>query len=321
VETAVIAGEDVRVGYNEIEKSLADLWRAEKKTSDDAVMRAALWNVVAHTWTPHDHTTASETLAKASALVPQRTIIVRAAPGDVDEMTSWSSEEIAIVAGGERVSHVPPLVNALLIPDMPVAVWWIGDMPHEEEAYVESLLDPADRLIVDSRHFNDAADLELLQKIAQQTTTAPADLSWVRLEEWRAATASLFDPPQMRPRLQRLQSVQIVYGGAEKFGSTVEALLYVAWLSVQSGRQLDFDIRQDEHAKGLASVQLGFDDGTRSAIQRDRERGVVLGDAGCVTRVLGRGQEDLIVRQLKRPEADRVYLKALPVATELARRR
>src|SRR5204863_197882 len=57
------------------------------------------------------------------------------------------SEEIAIVAGGDRIHRVPPLVNALLLPDMPVAVWWMGDLPNEHEEYVETLLEPADRLL------------------------------------------------------------------------------------------------------------------------------------------------------------------------------
>ena len=73
----------------------------------------------------------------AAAAVPQRTIIVRADPDAEAELSSWisanchiggdgkrvCSEEIAIVAGGTRVTRVPPLVNALLIPDMPVALW------------------------------------------------------------------------------------------------------------------------------------------------------------------------------------------------------
>jgi hypothetical protein len=34
----------------------------------------------------------------------------------------------------------------------------------------------------------------------------------------------------------------------------------------------------------------------------------------------GHGADDLIVRQLKRPEADKVFVKLLPVATDLAAR-
>ena len=132
---------DIRVDVTAIEKSLSELWRSEKKEGDHAVTRAALWNVVAHTSSSEQHAMASETLCRASAAVPQRTIVVRANPAGEPDLASWisanchrvgggqqvCSEEIAIVAGGEYIERVPPVVNALLIPDMPVAVWWIGD--------------------------------------------------------------------------------------------------------------------------------------------------------------------------------------------------
>src|SRR5258706_15004193 len=131
---------DIRVDVTAIEKSLSDLWRGEKKEGDHAVTRAALWNVVAHTSNGEHHAVASETLCRASAAVPQRTIVERANPAADADLASWNSanchrigggqqvcsEEIAIVAGGEYIRRVPPVVNALLIPDMPVAVWWIG---------------------------------------------------------------------------------------------------------------------------------------------------------------------------------------------------
>src|SRR4051812_13719282 len=60
------SGEDVKVDYASIEQTLAELWRVEKKDHDNAVTRAALWNVVAHSATPEHHTQASEVLGKAS---------------------------------------------------------------------------------------------------------------------------------------------------------------------------------------------------------------------------------------------------------------
>ncbi|HEX3108351.1 MAG TPA: glucose-6-phosphate dehydrogenase assembly protein OpcA, partial [Thermoanaerobaculia bacterium] len=183
------SGEDVKVDSATIEETLAELWRVEKKDHDNAVTRAALWNVVAHSATPEHHTEASEVLGKASIAVPQRTIVVRSNPAAEAEMTSWisanchlvgggkqvCSEEINIVAGGDRIHRVPPVVSALLIPDMPVAFWWIGDLPNEHEEYVELLLEPADRLIVDSVYFDSPADLALVSRIAEQTSTSPAD--------------------------------------------------------------------------------------------------------------------------------------------------
>ena len=350
---------DVAVDPSAIEKQLAELWRSSKEIADDALTRAALWNVVAHTSSTELHTTASETLGRASATVPQRTIVIRADSAAKPQIQSWisanchlvgggkqvCSEEIAIVAGGDRIHRVPPIVNALLIPDMPVAVWWLGDLPNEHEDYVLSLLEPADRLIVDSVNFDSPADLMLVDRVAQKTTTTPADLNWVRLEEWRQATAAIFDPPNMRSRLQTIRRVRVVAAasGSGLFGESVEALLYAAWMSAQLGHTVDsmgkvqgplgaieYVIerrRQDNHVGGVTFAEIGFDDGSSANISRDREKGVLVSTVDgvvsmpeAVTRAISCNLDALIVRQLKQAKGDQVLLKALPIASQFAKR-
>lgn len=338
---------DTRVDITAIEKSLSELWRGEKKDGDHAVTRAALWNVVAHTASSDHHALASETLCRAAAAVPQRTIVVRANPSADADLASWisanchrigggqqvCSEEIAIVAGGEYIHRVPPVVNALLIPDMPVAVWWLGDLPNEN-AYVESLLEPADRLIIDSVFFDSPADLALVSRVAAQTTTAPADLNWVRLEEWRTAAASVFDPPPMRGRLHHISKVRVTAcAKTNYFGECVEALLFAAWLTAQGGRDEESIDFRFERAEGpdvgtVSAVEIGFDDGSTASIARDHDRGVLVANVDgtvsvpeSVTRTQQQQRtEDLIVRQLKRTSGDSVLVKTLPVAVKLAKR-
>lgn len=352
-----IASTDVRVDVNAIEKSLSELWRGEQD-GDHPVTRAALWNVVAHTATSDLHAKASEVLGRASVAVPQRTIVIRANPDAEPELASWisanchligggkqvCSEEIAIVAGGDRIHRVPPVVNALLIPDMPVAFWWLGDLPNEHEEYVESLLDAADRLIVDSVHFDSPADLALVARVAEQTRTLPADLNWVRLEEWRTATASLFDAPDMRPRLAGIRGVKVTAAssGSGYFGESIESLLYAAWLSAQLGHGVDADgavqgpqgninydfaREQSSEVGGIAHVEITFADGLTASIGRDRDRCVLAAQIDSevrlppsVTRTSDQRLDELIVRQLKRPEGDRVLHRTLPIATKMAKR-
>ena len=350
---------DVRVDPTAIEKSLAQWWRANKDDGEHTVTRAALWNVVAHTSSGEHQAIASETLAKVSAAVPQRTIIIRSDAAAQPEIASWiganchlvsggkqvCSEEISIIAGGDRIHRLPPLVNALLIPDMPVAFWWLGDLPNEHEEYVETLLDVADRLIVDSVHFDSPADLDLLSRVAKKTTTAPADLNWMRLEEWRAATASIFDPPSMRSRLQSIRRVRVISGTTDEtfFGQMIEALLYASWISAQVGHQVDaagnvkgpvgaidykFERRkQISDVGGIVFAEIGFEDGSVASIACDRDRGVLTANvdgtqtvAESVTRARSQTIDELIVRQLKRTDRDQILVKALPIASRLARR-
>jgi glucose-6-phosphate dehydrogenase assembly protein OpcA len=341
-------GQELPIDFSAIEKSLAELWRGDKD-SESAVMHAALWNVVAHTSNSSDHSRASETLGRVSESVPQRAIIIRADLKAASDISSWISanchrvggeqqiccEEVSIVAGGARVRHIPPLVSALLIPDMPVAVWWVGDLPNDQHAYVETLLDPADRLIVDSSSFDSIADLVWLREISQRTFTAPADLNWVRLEDLRLATASLFDSPQMRARLLTMNRLRVtaVAGANKLFGDSIESLYYAAWLVAQvTPDRLDqircqFSVEPGDDTGAITQVLIGFEDGSEGSIRRDPRRRILIATIDgrtqtfdCVTRLLGRGSHELIVRQLKRPEADRVFVKALPIATELASR-
>ena len=341
------SGEDLKVDYTSIEQTLAELWRVEKQEHDNAVTRAALWNVVAHSATPEHHTQASETLSKASIAVPQRTIVVRANPAAPTEMTSWisanchllgegkqvCSEEIAIVAGGDRVARVPPLVSALLIPDMPVAVWWVGDLPHDNADYVNALLEPADRLIVDSSAFDNPADLELVARVAQKTITAPADLNWIRLEEWRIATASLFDPPEMRSKLAHVRRIRILTDTMQQnfFGERIEGLLFSSWILAQAGCHIDrveLEIEERQSLRrGLLRVEVTMEDNSVAFIERDLERGVLatrydghITIPDGVTRARKRTTDQLIVRELKDPSSDRLLLKVLPVSVELAKR-
>src|SRR5437763_17210422 len=112
----VIPPEDLRVDVASIERSLSEIWRVQKVEGDDeAITRAALWNVVAHTPSRPDPATATEVLCQTAAAVPQRTVVIHADPAAAPELTSWIGatchliggtkevrcDEIAIVAGPE----------------------------------------------------------------------------------------------------------------------------------------------------------------------------------------------------------------------------
>lgn len=342
---------DLRVDPTAIEKSLAELWRQSRDTGDEALTRAALWNVVAHASSSELHTQASVVLGRASASVPQRTIIVRADPDAEPEISSWisanchlmgggkqvCSEEIAIVAGGDRIHRVPPLVNALLIPDMPVAVWWLGDLPNEHAEYVLALLDPADRLIVDSAQFDSPADLLLVNRVGEKTTTTPADLNWVRLEGWRTATASIFDPPEMRERLKTIRRVRVTAAttASPRFGQTAAALLYAAWIAAQIGHDIEdgsieyvIDTAQKGKAAGsIDGAEIVFEDGSSATVGCDHDRGILVTAVdgrvsipASVTVTAPQQTEQLIVRQLKQSRGDRVLRRVLPIGARLAKR-
>ena len=349
--------ETIKVDPALIERSLAELWKVES-SAEEGVTRAALWNVIAHTKTDELHAKASETLGRVSVPVPHRAIVIRIDRQGQPDLTSWisghchvlgdgkqvCSEEIAIVAKGGHIDRVPPLVNALLIPDMPVALWWIGDLPTEHKDYVASMLRPADRMIFDSIFFDEPSDLALVQRLCTESTTQPADLNWARLEEWRLATATIFDPPHMRARLTSIRAVRVMSSVDDPnfFGQLIEPLFYTSWLTTQAGQvvaedgkvsgatgSIEYTFKYDrvEKIRGVLQVEIEFGDGSVARISRDPQRCVLLTNVDgvtrtpeSVTRTTARGSDALIVRQLEQVEPDRVFLRVLPVSTRLARR-
>jgi hypothetical protein len=129
----------------------------------------------------------------------------------------------------------------------------------------------------------------------------------------------------MREQLTKIRGVHVYCGGDDSFGARSEGLLYASWLKAQTGRDIRFDFLSQGSEPGIAAVEIRFDDGSAAVLRGDRDRRVVISNLDgseaaldCVTRSLARNAEDLIVRLLKRPEADGVYLKALRVARQLA---
>lgn len=333
-----VAGRELNVAS--IESNLAALWRQEADDAGKPVTRAALWNVVVRSDGPRDQQWASSILSDVSARVPQRSIVIRAEDREADSLTSWinanchrvgkteqvCSEEIVIAAGGKRVMQVPPIVNALLVPDMPVAVWWIGDLPDDHDSYVCTLFESADRVIVDSKRFDGASDFTLLRNLARSTKTAPADLNWERHDAWRVATAALFDSPQFRGRAREVKRLRLV-GGADDatgFGAMTAPLLHAAWFLAQTGIDrgsidLQLEVINADH-DGVLTCELELNDGTSALMNRDGDVVRTSCDRTEVVSRLGdRSAAALISRQLMRPRADKVFAKALAVAEELAR--
>jgi glucose-6-phosphate dehydrogenase assembly protein OpcA len=166
----------------------------------------------------------------------------------------------------------------------------------------------------------------------------------MRLEEWRAVTAMIFDPPDMRSRLSAIRRVRVISATATDsfFGEMIEALLYASWISAQVGHQVDaggnargpagtidyaFERRrQSSDVGGVVFAEISFEDGSVASIARDRERGVLTANVDgtvappCVARAKPQRIDELIVRQLNRAGRDVVFVKALAIASRLAKR-
>lgn len=141
---------------------------------------------------------------------------------------------------GSRVA-LPSSVVSLLVADLPVFVWWQGEVPAAGDGVLSEIIDMATRFILDS----DQSGLEPVVRI-EQLAAGMVDLAWVRTAPWREAIASLFDGRAQRRALDRLIGVEVT-------GPPNQAALLTGWLRSRLNRQVGVDVRR---AKRLNRVQL-----------------------------------------------------------------
>jgi glucose-6-phosphate dehydrogenase assembly protein OpcA len=149
---------------------------------------------------------------------------------------------VTIEAGGQAVSTAASAALPLLVPDVPVFLWW-KDIPHYEDRLFNRLAAMADRVVIDSAAFNHPQDdlLRLAQILRERSPDMRvSDLNWGRLTSWRTLLASFWDVPDYRARLDRIDHVLIEYDppDAARVEIAPKALLIIGWLASRLGWQV-----------------------------------------------------------------------------------
>jgi len=142
------------------------------------------------------------------------------------------AEQVTIHAEGPPANHLESLAGPLLIPDLPVFLWYPGAFsPHSPE--FAAMADLADRVIVDSAAREDREDSlrEMADLIEGEGMPAIGDLQWVGLSPWRSLLADAFAAPERAGELEKIASVELLYAP----GGECRALLLVGWLASALG--------------------------------------------------------------------------------------
>jgi glucose-6-phosphate dehydrogenase assembly protein OpcA len=296
--TSAPLGERIHIDVRAIERELSTMWKQLAEDASDAhqqaVTRTCVLNLIVVTGGGRAAEHATETVARLTARHPNRAFVISAAPNaHKDVLDAWAQmhcqmpspgrpqvcgEQISIVAHGAAVDRVAGTLLPLLVPDVPVMLWW----PHGEPAGDPRFLKFADfvnRVIVDSATFaapeaglarmaallNRNADTADLGDEPGGAGTAISDLSWSRLTPWRELTAQFFDAPALIPHLAQIARVGVDYEarpGAAADRS--QALLLVGWLAARLGwRSAD---PADEQA-GTTTLHLASATGAPIAVE------------------------------------------------------
>ena len=141
-------------------------------------------------------------------------------------------EQILARVRGDFDERVASVVIPLLVPDLPVFLWWT-ETPPSDGRHVDDLVTLADRLIVDSADFA-RADLTLpeVARLAR-FRVGITDLNWARLTDWRELIAQFFDVPAWRPFLNGITGIRAGFA-VDMDGRDIhpsQALLLLGWLA------------------------------------------------------------------------------------------
>lgn len=243
------------VNVHVIERDLRNLWEQMAETiqvqGQEPVMRACVLNLIV--CTPGEHTAGevNQIMAEVTTQHPSRIFVILPkydAPEPV--VSAWVTaqchlapdgrkqvccEQIMITAEGEGVGQLPSIVRSLLVPDLPVVLWW-RDVPSFESRVFDELAKTSDRVIIDSHWWPNPE--EGLAEVAALMShrgrwTALTDLSWSRLTPWRISVAGFFDVPDWRGYLNRVNRVEIEYteDHSDRRSIPSEAFFLACWLA------------------------------------------------------------------------------------------
>jgi glucose-6-phosphate dehydrogenase assembly protein OpcA len=232
-----------RMSVGQIERELGKL-----RTNDDGTLalRSSVLNLIVVT----DEESAQEITNSVSRLAgrhPARAVVFIADPegeSNVDVRLSAfcnvrgassaqvCAEQVTIHAEGPPARHLESLAGPLLIPDLPVFLWYPGEFSPRSQEFA-AMADLADRIIVDSAasENREACLREIAALVEDPEMPAIGDLQWVGLSPWRSLLADTFGAPERAGDLGKIESAEILYAP----GGWNRALLLVGWLASTLG--------------------------------------------------------------------------------------
>ena len=223
--------------------------RAARGGDRTGSVRAITLNLIVHASDADRVDSAIEALEHVGPSHPLRAIVATPTKGELHASVASScwvgasdrqvcSERVLIEASAKAL---PSAVTSLLVPDLPVFLWWQGPFDHEGGLAAE-LAGLASRVVVDS------GDCGLDGVAAARMLAASvADLAWAGLMPWRDAVAGLFDGPGEVKALERIRAVDVR-------GPENEARLMAGWL--RSALDADIELRREGRAHHLERVTM-----------------------------------------------------------------
>ncbi|HEX8069440.1 MAG TPA: glucose-6-phosphate dehydrogenase assembly protein OpcA [Pyrinomonadaceae bacterium] len=256
-----------------LEKELAAMWQPPKgedgkpAASEAGVTRVCVLNLIVYATHREERAQIDQLLDQVMEQVPSRAVILIAdREAETAKLEAYVStrcqvgarggkqvcgEQITIEAAGGVIETVSTAIEPLLMPDVPVFLWW-KDIPDGDDKLFRRLVRVADRVVIDSLAFDkpheDFQQLDHLIRTNEHLLVS--DINWGRLTSWRTLLASFWDVPDYRPALDDLATVVVEYDPPDAAHEEIapQALLIAGWLAGRLGWQFTKDAPAAEGA-------------------------------------------------------------------------
>lgn len=184
---------------------------------------------------------------EAGALHPSRILVAirgldNEAGLNAEVITSSSATEvITLEFSGQVDEHAESVLLPLLLPELPVVIWWPTATP--ENLLQCEMRTLSNRFIVDTSNADDP--IEAVHRLARQHQSATTDLAWTRLTRWRAMLVAALD--QVR--------APVTSGAVVGPATSAPSELMRAWLEMKLDAPISRPPAQSDYP-GLHGVDL-----------------------------------------------------------------
>jgi glucose-6-phosphate dehydrogenase assembly protein OpcA len=245
----------LKLPLDRVEPEIARLW--DEEASRSGAPRVELATLVALVSEPSLLARAQAAVSTCVAAHPSRTIVAvwhdeRAAGASIEaEVTLHHGgpggvacgDAIVLEATGGGREWLPENVQRLALADLPICVWWVGDLPDFDRLF-DRTVSFADLVVVDSGVM-DLRDLEKLSQTVARTREggyALSDFGWQRLRPFQELVARFFDDREGRSCLQSPERIVFAFagrsrgdappsGGLPEDAASTEAGLFFGWIA------------------------------------------------------------------------------------------
>jgi hypothetical protein len=351
----------VRLSLDKVEPELSRLWQEE--TDKGGAPRIGLFTLVALASELPLLGRAQRVVADAAAMYPSRTIVAMWRQGADASVTADAAlhrvaatgaacgDAIVLEATGAGREWLPEYLGHLALTDLPMCVWWVGDLPDFDKLFDRVAID-ADLVIVNSGEM-DLRDLEKLSMICRRIrdSTALTDLTWFRLRPVQELIARFFDDPTALALLRSIERVTIEFSprdGDVDATSTQSGLLF-GWIANALGVKPEgaqwkrgpnwsevavgsivgrFDHRHRDDVPPGSVLRIAMEcDGARFEIERQEDPGLFKWSREApgapvpsqIVRIKVPDESTLLIRSLERPKRDLLYERSLHLASKIVR--